>query len=159
MHAKFLLLGMKVRWEADGERILLGDNTGSEEIMLQLLRVQCVQSLSFIWTPLYIQTADTCIFNTGLYKLWLVITANEWGTYLVMHKVYHNNPPANKWKCDTQTHEQVACAVIYTHVCMKKSQYSQPLGLKFKPEIYQKQPLYWNIWCILCHATQRTAKF
>jgi hypothetical protein len=30
MLAKFLLVGMKVQCEEDGERILLGDNTGTE---------------------------------------------------------------------------------------------------------------------------------
>jgi hypothetical protein len=38
MHTKFLLVGMKVQEEKDGEKILLSDNTNSEAIMLQLVR-------------------------------------------------------------------------------------------------------------------------
>jgi len=49
----FLTL-MKARWDEEGRRILLGDNTGGEEVMLRPIRFQLVGSLDFRWSFLYL---------------------------------------------------------------------------------------------------------
>ena len=48
MPAKFFLAVMKVRWEEDDGRILLGDNTRGKAITLWPIRLHCIA----VWTVL-----------------------------------------------------------------------------------------------------------
>lgn len=57
MHTKFLLVGMRLQWEKDGEEMLLGDNTGSKAIMQQLVMSQSV--------GVGVSTVLLCIYTVG----------------------------------------------------------------------------------------------
>jgi hypothetical protein len=78
--AVLLLLGMKAKWDEVGARILLGDNTGGEAVMLWLTRFKCVG----VWISTGLLC--TCTYAHGWpYIYWVPNTAmfNLRRTYLL----------------------------------------------------------------------------
>lgn len=50
----FFVVGVKLQWTESSRRILLGDNTVDETVMLRPVRFQRVWSLYFSWSSFYV---------------------------------------------------------------------------------------------------------